>query len=79
MDDSDFESNELKPLLVSMKYLKGQYVHHGDEAAYFYDALRPELNVEMNHISEQLILSIVNAIQLGSGGVDSFCSTRPGN
>lgn len=59
MDDSDFESAELKPLLVSMKYLKGQYVHHKDEAAYFYEALRPELNVEMNHINQQQHLSLV--------------------
>ena len=42
LEEEEFESDDLKPLLVSLKYMKAQYTHHNSEAAFIYEALRPE-------------------------------------
>lgn len=42
LEEEEFESDDLKPLLVSLKYLKAQYTHQNSEAAFIYEALRPE-------------------------------------
>lgn len=42
LEEEELESDDLKPLLVSLKYLKAQYTHQNSEAAFIYEALRPE-------------------------------------
>ena len=52
LDDQDLDSEDLFPLLASMKYIKAQYVHQKDEAAYCYEALRwaPKININEGSI-----------------------------
>ena len=41
--DEELDSNDMLPLLMSIKYMKAQYVHKDDEASFFYEALRQGL------------------------------------
>lgn len=45
-EESDLESEDLKPLLVSVRYFKAQYTHHASEADFYFESLR--LNLKMS-------------------------------
>lgn len=46
--DDELDSDELLPLLQSIRFIKAQYVHQPTEAKFLYDALRQGLSVSLH-------------------------------
>ena len=44
LSDEDLVSDDLRPLLLSLRFFKARYVHMTNPEAFFYEALRSQLS-----------------------------------
>ena len=58
--DEELDSEDLAPLLVSLRFFKARYVHMVDQQSFFYEALRLNPRLKTLNLSNQSFLHSCN-------------------
>lgn len=53
--DEELNSDDLKPLLLSIRFFKAKYTHMPNQEDFFYEALRPSLNQTLRSMCQNML------------------------